>query len=173
MSTWKRDTIELMQHVTLWNNTKEMWWRFWIRSPVTCASVVHSNHPSWATWRTHAPTINKWHKQKKIKNEIKKVTLHILTHGAMRGCGLTSSEICINNKFHDIRERNVTIRSEIWTTNTRSLEFGDIRECMRIWRLRLWNLGCMHTITHNTYIHIYPQLAFNSQSPRACTSGAS
>jgi hypothetical protein len=41
------------------------------------------------------------------------VTLDILTHGAMRGCGLTSLMICINDKIHNTRERNVTIRSEI------------------------------------------------------------
>jgi hypothetical protein len=62
-------------------------------------------------WHMHAPTFNKWHKKK--KNEDKKVTLHILTHGAMRGYGLTSLVVCINDKFRDIRERNVTIRSEI------------------------------------------------------------
>ena len=63
----------------------------------------------------HAPTLNKWHKKnKKNKNKNKKVTLHMLTHGAMRGCGgLTSWVVCINDKFCDIRERNVTIRSEI------------------------------------------------------------
>ena len=61
-------------------------------------------------WHMHAPTFNKWHK-KKEKN--KKVALHILTHGAMRGCGLTSLVVCINDKIRDIRERNVTIRSEI------------------------------------------------------------
>jgi hypothetical protein len=60
-------------------------------------------------WQTHAPTFNKWHK----KNENKKVALHILTHGAMRGCGLISLVVCINDTFGDIRERNVTIRSEI------------------------------------------------------------
>jgi hypothetical protein len=29
----------------------------------------------------------------------------MLTHGAMRGCGLTSLVVCINDKFHDLRER--------------------------------------------------------------------
>ena len=33
------------------------------------------------------------------------------------------------DKIRDIRERNVTIRSETWTTNIRSLRFWDIREC--------------------------------------------
>jgi hypothetical protein len=59
----------------------------------------------------HAPTCNKCHQKKNEKNE--KVTLHMLTHGAMRGCGLTSSVVCIYEKIHDIRETNMTIRSEI------------------------------------------------------------
>ena len=54
-----------------------------------------------------------WHKKKKNKNKSKKVTLHILTRGAMRGCGLTSLVVCINDKICDLREGNVTIRSEI------------------------------------------------------------
>jgi hypothetical protein len=53
---------------------------------------------------------NKWHKKKKKK---KKKTLHMLTHGAMRGCGLTSLVVCINDKIRDTREIIVTIRSEI------------------------------------------------------------
>ena len=62
-----------------------------------------------AMWHVHAPTFNKWQKKKK-----KKVILHIiLTHGAMRQYGLTSLMVCINDKIHDTRERNVTIRSEI------------------------------------------------------------
>jgi hypothetical protein len=54
----------------------------------------------------------------------------MLTHGAMRGCGLTSLVVCGNDKFHDIREKNMTIRSETRTTNIRSLGFWDIRECV-------------------------------------------
>ena len=91
--------------------------------------------PSWAFWHMHAPTFNKWHKKKKK-------TFHILKHGAMRGCGLTSLEVCINDKIRDRRERNVTIRSEIWTTNIRSLGFWDIREWVILWRLILRSLGC-------------------------------
>ena len=53
-----------------------------------------------------------FNKVQKKKNK-KKVTLHILTHGTMRGCGLTSFVACINDKIRDIRERNVTVRSEI------------------------------------------------------------
>ena len=43
-------------------------------------------------WCMHAPTFNKWHekKTKEEENENKKVTLDMLTRGAMRGCALTS-----------------------------------------------------------------------------------
>ena len=51
------------------------------------------------------------------------VTPHVLTHGTMRGCGLGYVVVCINDNFCDIRERNLTIKSEIWTTNIRSLGF--------------------------------------------------
>ena len=105
--------------------------------------VVHSTWPSWVMWHMHALTFNKWHKEEKKKNKNKKVALHILTHGAMRGCGLTSLVVCINDKIRDIRERNVTIRSEIWTTNTRSLRFRDIREWVTFWGLILRRLGCV------------------------------
>ena len=62
-------------------------------------------------------------------------------YGAMRGCGLTSLLVCINEKNCDIRERNVTIRSEIWTMNICSLGFWDIREWVTLWRLILHSLG--------------------------------
>ena len=61
----------------------------------------------------HAPTFNKWHKEEEEKKKKKKVTLHILPHDAMRGCGSTSLVVCISDKIHDIRERKVTLRSEI------------------------------------------------------------
>ena len=48
---------------------------------------------------------------------------------------------CINDKIRDIRERNVTARSEIWNTNIRSLGFQDIRERVTLWRLTLRSLG--------------------------------
>jgi hypothetical protein len=120
--------------VTLWNNRKGDVRTIWIRSPITYASVVHSTWPSQAMWRTHTPTFNKWHK-KKMKNKNKKVTLYMLTHGAMWGCGWTSLVVCVNDEFCDIRERNVTIRSEIWTKNICSLVFQDIRECVTLWGL--------------------------------------
>ena len=92
--------------------------------------------------RTHAPTFHKWHKKKRKNNKNKKMTLHMLTHGAMCGCGcgLTSLAVCIIDKFRDIRERNVTMRSEIWSTNICSLGFQDIRKCVTLWGLILRNL---------------------------------
>jgi hypothetical protein len=60
----------------------------------------------------------------------------------MRGCGLTSLVACIDYKFCDIREKDVTIRSEIWTMNIRSLVFGYIRECVTLRRLILQSLKC-------------------------------
>ena len=66
----------------------------------------------------------------------------MLTHGAMQGCGLTFWVVCINDKFRDIRERNVTIRCDIWNTNIRSLGFPDTRECVTLWRLISRSLGC-------------------------------
>ena len=101
-------------------------------------------------WHMHASTFNKWQKKKKKKV----VTLHMLTHSIMRGCGLTSLMICINDKFCDIRERNVTTRSEIWTTNIRSLRFWDIRERVTLGGLILRSLGCVCVYTHTyTYTH--------------------
>ena len=116
-----------------------------ICSPITYASVVHSTWPSWVMWRTHAPTFNKWHKKKRDNKNNMKVTLHMLTHGAMRGYGLTSWVVCINNKLCDTWEGNVTTKSEIWTMNIRSLGFRDVRGCVTLWRLILQSLGCTHT----------------------------
>ena len=118
-----------------------MEFEFILLSPV---GVVHSTWPSWAMWHVHAPRFNKWHKKKtKKKKKNKKVTLHILTHGALWWCGLTSLMVCINDRICDIRERNMTIRSEIWTTNISSLGFRYIREWVRLWRLILLTLGCI------------------------------
>ena len=121
----------------------------WIRSPITYASVVHSTWPSRAMWRTHAPTFNKWHKKKKKKNM---VTLHMLTHGPMWGCELTSLVVCINGKLRDIRKRNVT-RSEFWTTNIRPLGSRDMKECVTLWRLTLRGLGCTGPILGCKELH--------------------
>ena len=104
-------------------------WHFeiWVILLSPPLGVVHSTWPSQAMWYMHALTFNKWHNIRRRRRRRRKVTLHILTHGAMRGCRLTSSVVCINDIIRDIRERNVTIRSEIWTTNIRSLGFRDKR----------------------------------------------
>jgi hypothetical protein len=110
----------------------------WICSPIIYASVVHSTWSSQTMWQTHTPTFNKCKKKKKV-------TLHMSTHGAMWGSGLTSLVVCVNEKFRDIRERNVAIRSEIWITNIHSLGFRDTRECVTLWGLILQRLGCNST----------------------------
>ena len=47
---------------------------------------------------------------------------------------LTSLVICIDDRIYDIRERNVTIRSEIWTTNIlHCLGFGASKEWVILW----------------------------------------
>ena len=69
--------------------------------------LVWSTHLAFPGYVAYACT-NKWHKK-----ENKKVTLHMLTQGALRRCGLTSLVICINDEIHDIREGNVTTRSNI------------------------------------------------------------
>ena len=64
------------------------------------------------------------------------------THGVMWGCGLTSLVVWIkNDRTCDIRERNVTTRSEICTENICSLGFGDIiRGWVTLWRSKLRSL---------------------------------
>ena len=129
-------------------NYYSMWhYGNWIHSPLTFVGVVHSTWPSRAMWHMHAPSFNKWHKKKKKKKT--QYTLHMLTHGEMWGCELTSLVVCINDKIRDIRKRNLTIRSDIWTTNIRFLGFQDIREWVILWRLILRSLGC------SVYIYIY------------------
>ena len=71
---------------------------------------------------------------------IRRIRRRIKIRRSMQGCGLTSLVVCINDKFWDIREGNVTIRSEIWITNICALGFQDIRECVT-----LWSLGCSFT----------------------------
>ena len=97
-------------------------------------------------------------KEEEKKNKTKKVTLHILTHSAIQlWCELTSLVVYIDNKICDIRERIVTVRSEICTTNIRSLGFWDIRDWVILWGLMLRNLGCM--LLPHLFIwllHIYP-----------------
>jgi hypothetical protein len=73
----------------------------------------------------------------------KKKLVHMLTHGAMQRCGLVYVINSINDKFRDIRQRKVTTRREILTTNIHSLGFRDIRERVTLWGLILRSLGCI------------------------------
>ena len=125
--------------------------------------VVHSTWSSMVMWHMHAPTFNKWQKE---KNKNKKMTLHILTHDAMQGCGLTSLVVCINSKIHDdIRERSVITRSEIWTTNIRSLRFQDIRDWVTLWRLLLRRLGCNSISRVGNFTFARPHLSMVGLAP--------
>ena len=80
----------------------------------------------------------------------------------MQGCGLTSLVASINDRICDLRERNVTIRCEIWTTNIRSLGFRDIRERVILWRLMLRSFGCICPKPN------FPGTASNFQLHRQC-----
>ena len=103
--------------------------KFWIHYSLNSVGVVHSTWPSRAMqcgicMHQHSTCrrirIRRWHST--------------YWHMAQcEGCWLTSLTACINDKIRDIRERNVTIRSEIWTTNIRSLGFRDIREWVILW----------------------------------------
>ena len=86
--TWMRDTVELY-HVTQWNLNA-------LSSHLLWCGPLHLAFPSDVAM--HAPIFNKWHKKKKKKNNNKKLTLHILTHGAMPRRGLTSLVVCIKDK---------------------------------------------------------------------------
>ena len=46
----------------------------------------------------------------------------------MRKCGLASWLVCVNVNTRDIRDRYVTIRSEIWAENISSMGIQDIRK---------------------------------------------
>ena len=121
-----------------------MWhYGIWISSHLRwCGELTW---PSRVMWHMHSPTFNKWQKKKKKK------TLHILTHGTMCGCGLTSLVVYINDPIRDIEERNLTIRSEICSMHIRSLGFQDIRECVMLWKLILRSLGCtMRSLTYHS-----------------------
>ena len=110
-----------------------MWhYGIWNQSLLTSVGVVHSTWPSGGV--AYACT-NIQQVASEVEDEWmnKKVTLHILTHGAIRGYGLTSSVVCINDKILDIGESNAKVRSDVWTIH--SLGFRDIREWVILWRV--------------------------------------
>ena len=76
--TWMCDTIELVQHVTLWNNTKDMWGQF--------EFVLPSPTLVWSTPLGLPERCGRCMHQ----------TSHMLTHGTMQGYGLTSLVVCIS-----------------------------------------------------------------------------
>jgi hypothetical protein len=58
------------------------------------------------------------------------------------GVGWLLGWFALMTQIYDIRERNVTITSDIWTTYISSLGFRDIREWVTLWRLILRSVGC-------------------------------
>jgi hypothetical protein len=141
---WGRFEFVLLSPTLVWSTPLDL--------PGRCGGHMHQHSTSGIRWRR---TIR-----------MKKVTLHMLTHGAMRRSRLTSWMVCINDKFHDIRKTNVTIRSEIWTTNIRSLGFWDIRECVTLWELILRSLGCIRVRPIKRRSHLRPIYLMPPNFPR-------
>ena len=112
-----------------------MWhYGIWIHSPLTSVGVIHSTWLSRAMWHMLAPTFNKWHKKKR---GIKIRRWHS-PYRHMVQCKVVGWLLwwfALVTKNCGIRERNMTIRSEIWTTNILSLGFRVIREWVLIWML--------------------------------------
>ena len=112
-----------------------MWGRFEF-VPVTYTSVVHSTRPSqnpgWSSRHMHQ------HSRRRRRRR------HSTCWYMMwcEGVGWLHGWFALM-KFCEIRERNVTIRSEIWTMTTCSLGFWNIREYVTLWRLILRSLGCI------------------------------
>ena len=59
-----------------------------------------------------------------------------------KGVGWLLWWFALITNIRDIRERNVTIKSVVWTMNIRSLRFRDIRKWVILWGLTLGSLGC-------------------------------
>ena len=93
--TWMRDTIELVQHVTLWNSNSLFSHLRW------CGPL----HLAFLGTVAYACTNIQ-------EEEEEEDTPHIDTWDN-GGCGLTSLVVCINGKTRDIRERTMTTRSDI------------------------------------------------------------
>ena len=110
----------------------------WVHTPLISVGVVQLHLP-FPDDVAYAYT----NIQQVEEEEEEEDTSHILAHGIMPGCGLPSLVVTINDKIHDIRDRNVTIGSEIWTTNIRSLGLQDMREWVILWGLILQSLGCI------------------------------
>ena len=85
-----------------------------------------------------------WHSTSAIRRRIRRWQSTYRHMAQWEGCELTSLVVYIKNIFYDIRKINVTLRSQIWTTNIRSLGFWDIRERVTLWGLILRSLGCIY-----------------------------
>ena len=59
------------------------------------------------------PCTNNSTSRRRIRRKTENKTLLMLTHGTIHRCGLISLIVCINDGIYDVKERNVTIRSEI------------------------------------------------------------
>ena len=116
--------------MTLWNHTKETWGRFefalpshalaWstpLGVPGRCGKRMHQLSTSGI--RIRRTRIRRWH-------------FTCCRVVQCEGVGWLHVVVRINDNFCGMRESNVTIRSEIWTTHIRSLGFQDIRECVTL-----------------------------------------
>ena len=99
--TWMHDNIELVLHVTLEITQRRYEGNLNSFSPHHPVGGVHSTWPSGrCDKQMHQHSTSGIRRKTK---KVVKVTLHMLTHGAMRGCGLTSSMVCLNDMFRDIK----------------------------------------------------------------------
>jgi hypothetical protein len=69
-----------------------------------------------------------------------------MTTWCMWVCGSISLVDYFNVRTHDIWEKNVTTRRDIWIENIRFLGFRHITEGVTLWRLTLHRLGCCNNI---------------------------
>ena len=85
----------------------------------------------------------------------------------VHACGLNSLAVYINVKTHDMWERIVLIRSDIWTENMHFLRFQDIRE-----RVALQSLECtkMYKFEKRTCEKLNFQIWSSCASPRGSQS---
>ena len=117
---------DIREWVTLWNNTKckkfyGVVWSTSLGLPEWCNICMHQHSTSGIRrnirrrrWRS-----TRWHMAQ------------------CEGVGWLLWWFALMTTFRDIKERNVTIRSEIWTMNIRSLGFQDIKEWVTLWKLIL------------------------------------
>ena len=76
-------------------------------------------------------------------------------------------------KICDIEERNLTIRSEIWTTNLHSLRFRNIREWVTLWRLILRSLECITKPQSDLFHgHLIRHIGFKTSTSTSLTSNS-